>query len=84
MPTKAEMEVELADLRKQLEEARALIPKPKAKEDREDKSESDSTDLEALMGELAREVEDAAARKPLLVAAGAFVAGLALGRVLSR
>ena len=50
----------------------------------ESDDETGSPDVRDLLGDLARDVEELAVRKPLLTALGAFVLGVVVGRASRR
>lgn len=88
MATKAELEAELAALRKELAQLKGL-PDETA-EDHDDEGQSTirdfvgslrDTDLEGLARQLTDEIESAMHEKPLLTALGILVVGYALGRL---
>ncbi|NRA98331.1 MAG: hypothetical protein HRU32_00710 [Rhodobacteraceae bacterium] len=78
MPTKAELEAELAALKAELADRDDAAP--------EDADGVDvfaalkAGDLEALGNELAAEIEDSLTHKPLLTAAALLLLGYAVGR----
>ncbi len=85
MATKAELELELADLKRQFAERKELEPTAETLDD--DKAEmtvSDNEDSEidweAELGELVDQLDDLTHKKPLLFALGAFAIGYLLGR----
>ena len=81
MPTKAELEQELAELKAELAALR-----PEAVSDAEPTAAMDvfealkGGDFEGLANELTKEIEDVMNDKPLLTAAGLLLLGYALGR----
>lgn len=88
MATKAELEAELAALRKELAQLKGLPDE--AAEDTDDEGHSTirdfvgslrDTDLEGLAKQLTDEIEGAMHEKPLLTALGILVVGYALGRL---
>ncbi|MGI1662601.1 hypothetical protein ACRDNQ_10210 [Palleronia sp. KMU-117] len=88
MATKAELEAELAALRKELSQLKGLTEE--AAEDAGDEAHSTirdfvgslrETDLEGLAKQLTDEIESAMHEKPLLTALGILVVGYALGRL---
>ncbi len=93
MATKAELEAELADLRKKLADTKADAKADDAPEPDEDPPASTgglagilaehdvkTEDLEDLWNQLVKELDGLPQRKPLLTAAAAFALGFILGR----
>lgn len=92
MATKAELEAELASLRKELAalKDKAGDAAPEAAEDAEGGAYSTitdfvtsirETDIDGLAKQLTNEIETAMHEKPLLTALGILVVGYALGRL---
>jgi hypothetical protein len=86
MATKAELEAELAALRRELAQLKGL-PDEAAEDDEGHSTIRDfvgsirDTDLEGLAKQLTDEIESAMHEKPLLTALGILVVGYALGRM---
>lgn len=87
MATKAELEAELAELRRQLaerdratEEHPPDVATPEEAAQTADDTELDSEDWDALFKEIVEEFESLPQKRPLLVAAGIFAFGWLIGR----
>lgn len=88
MATKAELESELADLRRQLAEKPASVEVPEdgiAIEDAESDDpvtdpDAKPVDWETELTDLIAQLDDITHKKPLLLALGAFTVGYLLGR----
>lgn len=83
MPTKAELEAELASLRAELAATKEKIA------DTADSAQDEATeglvehlkhDGEALISEFVKEIEDLSANRPVLTVVGAFCLGLLLAK----
>ena len=87
MATKAELEAELAILRRQIaerdratEEPAREAEAPRDAVDAADDTELGSEDWDALFKEIVKEFESLPQKRPLLVAAGIFAFGWLIGR----
>ena len=87
MATKAELEAELAELRRQIaerdhvaEERQAGVAQPEDSAEPADDTELNGEDWDALFKEIVTELESLPQKKPLLVAAGIFAFGWLIGR----
>ena len=87
MATKAELEAELAVLRRQIaerdratEDRPADAAPPRDPADAADDTELGSEDWDALFKEIVKELESLPQKRPLLVAAGIFAFGWLIGR----
>lgn len=89
MATKAELESELADLKRQLAERPKPEPAPEVTPESDietsdavasEATNEDAIDWEAELGELVEQFDDLTHKKPLLFALGAFTIGYLLGR----
>ncbi len=83
MATKAELEAELADLRKQL--AERPTPAPQAPDEPEtqaagDEAKAAEIDWDKEVGDIMAQLEDIPQKQPLLLALGAFAVGYLIGR----
>ncbi len=76
MATKAELEAELADLRRQLAERPAAGPAPETDAEAETSDSSWDTEISDIL----KMLEDVPNKQPLLLALGAFGLGYLLGR----
>lgn len=98
MPTKKELEIELAELRSELaalREARTTRNADNAAgedsstlgngpAEEEDRHEESRAKLKAELHEIASQLEAIAEKKPAVALIGVFVAGLLVGRLLGR
>jgi hypothetical protein len=83
MATKAELESELADLKRQLAERPVVVAEHEgdsAKEDSDTAAASKPVDWETEITDLIGQLDDITHKKPLLLALGALTVGYLLGR----
>ena len=87
MATKAELEVELAELRRQLAERDRAAEQhtsdpntPDANAETDEATKADGEDWDELFKDIAKEFENLPLKRPLLVAAGIFAFGWLIGR----
>jgi hypothetical protein len=81
MATKAELEIELAELRRQLAERDNATDDSSESAEPVKKTVSETAEeWEAIITEVVKEIEDLPLKRPLLVAAGIFAFGWLIGR----
>ena len=82
MATKAELEVELKQLRAELAARDAVTEVKETSEvDAEPEMDDESPSLEADIGEILAELEEFPHKQPLMFALGAFAVGYLIGRM---